>query len=214
MGWNVDQPLPSPARRPSPASVAVAAGLLVLVALGALLVSAPARRTTDPDPIAPPSGSRPIATGTLDGTSWRQFAWSAPGERICLSFSAGASSTQCRRSDLDASPFVVFEGDTPVTDGSRGATTTVIQGMVGPTVTAVRVVGSAGVGDLATLTSCACSPDGRPVPVFLLPVTASETAVDAIGRYVMVAAFDGPVELARVRVSVVNLGYCGREDCS
>ena len=48
----------------------------------------------------------------------------------------------------------------------------------------------------------------------MMPLTLGETALDRKGRFVMVDAFDGKTELGRIRVPVLNLGYCGSGTCT
>ena len=107
----------------------------------------------------------------------------------------------------------MVNGDAPITDGEHGAATTVVQGLLSPEVSSVRVVQPAGAHAVATLATCPCVDGDYEVPVFMLPLTLRQTAVDASGRYVMIAAFDGKTELGRVRVDVLNFGYCGRDEC-
>jgi hypothetical protein len=191
--------------------------IAILAAAAAAVISlrpAPDERATDPEMTGPPPGLSPVATGTLDGIAWRQFAWLTPGGSICLHFSAGATMTDCGHSNIDASPFAMVNGDSPITDGQRAASTTVIQGVLKPAVTSVRVVEPAGAHAVATLATCPClAGTTYELPVFMLPLTSHQTAVASNGRYVVIAAFDHTTELGRVRIPVLNLGYCGRDEC-
>jgi hypothetical protein len=205
---------------------AILVGLLIAIIGVGILVSlwpSPERHASDPETSGRPPGEQPIAAGTLDGIAWKQFAWSAPGGVTCLQFWAGASSTDCGHWNDDATPFAMVHGDAPITDGRRGASTIVIQGVVGPAISSVRVVQPSGTRAAATLTTCACA-DGNSEPsVFMLALTLPQTAVDvdvlqsddtASGRFVVIAAFDGTAELGRVRVRVLSFGYCGRDTCT
>jgi hypothetical protein len=191
--------------------------LLIAILAAAAVISlrpAPDEHATDPEMAGPPPGLSPIATGTLDGIAWRQFAWLTPGGSICLHFSAGATMTDCGRWNHDASPFAMVDGDSPITDGQQAASTTVIQGVLSPAVTSVRVVEPAGAHAVATLATCPCLAGMTyELPVFMLPLTSHQTAVASNGRYVVIAAFDNKTELGRVRIPVLNLGYCGRDKC-
>jgi hypothetical protein len=190
--------------------------LVAIVGIGAvaLLPQTPERHASNPETAGPPSGISPVASGRLDGIAWKQFAWSAPGGLSCLQFWAGAASTDCGHWNDDASPFATVDGDSPITDGERGASTTVIQGVLDPAVTSVRVVQPAGAHAGATLATCPCADGSYELPVFMLPLTLQQTAVDANGRYVMIAAFDNKTVLGRVRVPILNFGYCGRDTCT
>jgi hypothetical protein len=198
-------------------SRAIAAALLVLIASTTVFMlvrqGSDARRS-DPEIVGPPPGVAPVATGTLDGVAWEQFAWSAPGGMICLQFAAGASSTDCGRWNHDASPFALLLGDSPITDGQHGASTTVVQGIVDPAVTSLGVVEPVGTQAVGTLTECPCPDAKLGLSAFVLPLTERQTLRDSDGRFVMIAAFVGETEVGRVRVQILNLGYCGRDDCT
>jgi hypothetical protein len=171
-------------------------------------------RAPDPESAGPPRDARPIATGTIDGVLWQQFVWSTPDGQTCLYFEAGASMANCGHWENET-PFAIMGSDSPVTVGKRGATTVVIQGVLRTDVTSVRIVEPA--NNVAASLQSARTGTGAmkyPVPVFMLPVTLRDTAVDDDGRYVMVGAFDGRTELGRIRVLVLNLGYCGSETCT
>lgn len=196
--------------------MAILVALLIAI-IGVALVflrSAPERRASDPETAGPPPGLSPVAAGTLDGIAWKQFAWSAPGGLSCLQFWAGATSTECGHWNDDASPFAMVDGAAPITDGEQGASTVVIQGVLDPDVTSIRVVQPARTHAAATLTPCLCLDGKYELPVFMLPLTVHQTAVEADGRYVVIAAFGDETELGRVRVRVLNFGYCGRDECT
>jgi hypothetical protein len=202
--------------RPSSSKATVAALLVAIIGIGGFILLRPTeeKHASNPEAAGPPPGIGPIAAGTLDGIAWKQFAWSAPGGLSCLQFWAGASSTECGHWDDDASPFATVDGDSPITDGERGAATTVIQGVLDPDVTSVRVVQPVGAHAGATLSTCPCGAGRYELPVFMLPLKKHQTAADANGRYVMIAAFHNETELGRVRVPILNFGYCGRGTCT
>lgn len=196
---------------PNRRTVALAV-LVVSVSLVAFFLLRPHQGPTDPEAAGPPAGLQAVAQGTTDGVAWQQFAWTADDE-LCVQFAAGSSVTDCGHWGDDAAPFgLIADGDAPITDGVHAALTTVVQGIVPPTVTSVRVVGQRGVDARAMLSHCACD-QSLGLTSFMLPVTAHDTAKDSQGRYVVVAAFEGNVEVGRVRVPIVNLGYCGHDDC-
>ena len=193
----------------------IAVGMLVLaVVVSVLLVFRPDShsRALDPESAGPPQDTRPIATGTLDGVLWKQFVWSTPDGQTCLYFEAGASMANCGHWENET-PFAIMGSDSPVTVGQRGATTVVIQGVLRTDVTSVRIV-EPDSNVAASLQSARTAGMKYAIPVFMLPVTRRDTAVDNDGRYVMVGAFDGKTELGRIRVLVLNLGYCGSETCT
>ena len=138
--------------------------------------------------------------------------WSTPGGQTCLYFSAGATMANCGHWENET-PFAIVGSDSPVTIGQRGATTVVIQGVLRTDVTSVRIVEPEG-SAAALIRSVHTANMDHAVPVFMLPVTSRETVVDNEGRYVMVGAFHGKTELGRIRVSVLNLGYCGSDVCT
>jgi hypothetical protein len=192
--------------------------LLLVATLAAVAVvfsrHAPDKHAVDPELAGPPPGLSPVATGTLDGIAWRQFAWLTPGGSICLHFAAGATMTDCGHWNSDALPFGIVNGDLPITDGQRAASTTVIQGVLRPAVTSVRVVEPTGAHAVATLATCRCLAGMTyELPVFMLPLTLHQTALASNVRYVVIAVFDHKTELGRVRIPVLNLGYCGHDEC-
>jgi hypothetical protein len=180
--------------------VVLVVAILAAAAAFFSLWPAPDKHASDPEMAGPPPGLSPLATGTLDGIAWKQFAWLTPGGSICLHFSAGPTMTDCGHWNSDASPFGMVDGDSPITDGQRAASTTAIQGVLNPAVTSVRVVEPAGAHAVATLATCPCLAGMTyELPVFMLPVTSHQTAVASNGRYVVIAAFDHKTELGRVR---------------
>lgn len=196
--------------------VAVASSL----ALGLIVLSLVATHTSGVRAVpysevwGPPTGVGPVATGTLDGVAWQQFVWSKDG-RLCIFFEAGATTSDCVYPDIGFEPFTHLpRGDSPVIAGNRAAATTVVMGTLSTSVTSVRVVEPAGSGAVATITRCPCPAANLRAEIFMLPLTREQTASDANGRYVVMAAFDGRVELGRVRIPIINLGYCGSRPCA
>jgi hypothetical protein len=215
MNLRMDQTLDASLTRRPGRRRTIAVGMLVFVVIvSALLVLRPDShsRALYPESAGPPWDASPIATGTLDGVVWKQFVWSTPDGQTCLYFSAGASMANCGHWDNEI-PFAIMGSDSPVTVGQRGATTVVIQGVLRTDVTSVRIVEPDN-NVAASLQSARTAAMKYAVPVFMLPVTRRETAIDNDGRYVMVGAFDGRTELGRIRVPVLNLGYCGSEMCT
>jgi hypothetical protein len=113
----------------------------------------------------------------------------------------------------DESPFAIMGSDSPVTIGQRGATTVVIQGVLRTDVTSVRIV-EPDEDVAAPVQRVRTTSMEFAVPVFMMPLTLGETALDRNGRFVMVGAFDGKTELGRIRVPVLNLGYCSSGTCT
>ena len=192
-------------------------GITLAAIATALLLATSTRthpKTSDPEVLGPPAGVAPVASGTLDGIAWKQFAWASPDGSVCVQFEAGVSATNCGTWNGDGSPFVLLGGGAPITDLKHGATTVVSQGLVAPGVTSLRVVIPKSADAVAHLAACPCGVSEPGLPVFTLPLTRSDVAIGSDGKYVVLAAYQGSTELGRVRVPVLGLGYCGRDDCA
>ncbi len=185
----------------------VVVALALVAALLGGLGYAVGRRTT---PTVHRTAMVLVGSGVQDGVSWRQYAW-ADGARVCTETLAGASSTSCNVPNLSL-PFSAA-GEVPVSPpgGATRSRSEIVYGVVSEGVTRVQVVGSNHQRWDAHLERCPCHgivlwPSG----FFSLAVTQEMALREPDGSYsVMVVAYEGSsVETGRVRVPLINIGYC------
>jgi hypothetical protein len=156
-----------------------------------------------------------VASGTQDGVLWSEYAWIAD-LNVCVEVDSGGSASECGgvpRFDL---PFV-SSGETPVVtrDASAAAMSEIVFGIVSDRVARIKVLGQSGQPLSSHLTRCPCA--GSPLwasGFYSAAATQKTAAKSADGYSVTVIAYDASgLEAARIRVLLINLGYCPSPPC-